>query len=54
MGSRQATTRLAEPLGARVVVDVVSRAAVPVTSGHPPSWARRMACRAPKRRGLPR
>jgi hypothetical protein len=35
--SRQATTRLTAPLGARVVVDVVSRAAVPVTSGHSPS-----------------
>jgi len=34
--SRQVTTRLAEPLGARVVVDVVSRAAVPVTSSHSP------------------
>ena len=35
--SREVTTRLTEPLGARVVVDVVSRAAVPVTSGHSPS-----------------
>jgi hypothetical protein len=34
--SREATTRLTEPLGARVVVDVVSRAAVPVTSSHSP------------------
>jgi hypothetical protein len=31
--SRQVTTRLAGPLGARVVVDVISRTAVPVTSG---------------------
>jgi hypothetical protein len=35
--SREVTTRLTEPLGARVVVGVVSRAAVPVTSGHSPS-----------------
>jgi hypothetical protein len=35
--SRQVTTRLTEPLGARVVVDVVTRAPVPVTSGHSPS-----------------
>jgi hypothetical protein len=35
--AREVTTRLTEPLGARVVVDVVSRAAVPVTSGHSPS-----------------
>jgi hypothetical protein len=34
--SRQATARLAEPVGARVVVDAVSRAAVPVTASHPP------------------
>ena len=34
--SRQVTTRLTGPLGARVVVDVVSRAAVPVTPGRSP------------------
>lgn len=35
--SRQVTTRLTEPLGARVVVDAVSRAPVPVIPGHSPS-----------------
>jgi hypothetical protein len=34
--ARQVTTRLAAPLGARVVVDAVSRAFVPVTSIRPP------------------
>jgi hypothetical protein len=34
--SRPVTTGLADPLGARVVVDAVSRAAAPITPGHPP------------------